>query len=105
MQKLLTMKEAAGILAVSISTLRELVRFGEIEYIQRGRGPERRHLAFHPQDIEDYIKRSRRRESSPLIRLKTARINRQRDECCEPERSFLAQREIRLAARKAARGP
>lgn len=58
---LLTVKEVAAMLAISVSTLRELVRAGEIAFIQKGRGSVRQHVSFHPDDVEDYIKRSRTR--------------------------------------------
>ena len=90
--KLLTPKEAADILAVSTSTLRDLVRHGEIAFVQRGRGTERRHLAFHPLEIENYIKRNTRRVTvaapAPPVVGGT---------------DFLAQRAARLAAKKASR--
>ncbi|WFS02747.1 helix-turn-helix domain-containing protein [Rhizobium tumorigenes] len=63
LERLLTVRQAAELLAISVSTMRELVRVGEIAYIQKGRGTERKHMSFQPRDLEDFIKRSRTRES------------------------------------------
>ncbi|NTG85812.1 helix-turn-helix domain-containing protein [Agrobacterium rhizogenes] len=96
--RLMTVKETAEMLAVSVSTLRELVRVGEIAYIQKGRGSERQHMSFHPQDIEDYIKRSRVRQC-PSIGQATVRTTTSIS--ASPESDFMGQLASRLAeARK-----
>tara|TARA_R110002020_G_scaffold170523_4_gene360278 strand:+ start:972 stop:1238 length:267 start_codon:yes stop_codon:yes gene_type:complete len=82
--KLLTVKETADLLAISPSTLRDLVRHGEIAFVQRGRGIQRLHLALHPSEIESYIKRNTKRGHLS-------------------DDGFLEQRTARLAVRKAAR--
>ena len=76
LRQLLTVKQAASMLAVSTSTLRELVRVGEIAFIQKGRGTERQHMSFHPLDIEDYIKRSRVRKVRWFVRRRLACVDR-----------------------------
>ncbi|MBX5243318.1 helix-turn-helix domain-containing protein [Rhizobium sp. NLR3b] len=90
--KLLTIKQAAEALAVSVSTIRALVTAGELAFIQKGTGAERRHMAFDPADIEDYVRRK-----------KTRMVPAQADSVSHPGRpsSFLAQRAARLAAKAA----
>jgi excisionase family DNA binding protein len=97
LKQLLTVKQAATLLAVSTSTLREFVRNGEIAYIQKGRGTERQHMSFHPEDIEDFIKRNRTRQNPP-IGAKTDRVSG--STACH-ESGFMGQFEARLAAAKA----
>lgn len=98
--RLMTVKETAAMLAVSVSTLRELVRVGEIAFIQKGRGSERQHMSFHPQDIEDYIKRSRTRlclSTSP----KTARTTPMTSSL--EASGFMARRAARIAEKQKAK--
>ncbi|MGR9204166.1 helix-turn-helix domain-containing protein [Rhizobium leguminosarum] len=88
--KLITTKQAAEMLSISVSTLRALVRAGDIAYVPRGVGTVRQHMVFDPTDIEDFIKRSKKR----LV------------PSGEPTRapapgSFLANRAARLAAKAA----
>jgi excisionase family DNA binding protein len=56
-RRLLTVPEVADLLAVSPSVVRELVRYGELAYVHAGRGTERKHLTFSPDEIERFIKR------------------------------------------------
>lgn len=59
---LLPIKEVAAILATSVSTIRDLVAHGELAYIKVGRGTERNHMAFAPEEIESFIKRHTKRD-------------------------------------------
>lgn len=97
LQQLLTVRQAAELLAISVSTMRELVRVGEIAYIQKGRGTERKHMSFHPRDLEDFIKRTRTRESPTLPRkLQVAAV-------APSEGGFMERRQARIEAKKAQR--
>lgn len=58
---LLTTKQAAERLAVSVSTLRALVNAGQIAFLKKGVGSERTHMLFDPHDLDDYVKRSKSR--------------------------------------------
>ncbi|MBY3199993.1 helix-turn-helix domain-containing protein [Rhizobium laguerreae] len=81
-------------LSISVSTLRALVRAGEIAFVPRGVGAVRQHMGFDIADIEDYIKHSKTR-MVPHVKLTGPAPG-----------SFLANRAARLAAkaaRKAAR--
>ncbi|WP_221164245.1 helix-turn-helix domain-containing protein [Rhizobium sp. NLR22b] len=91
--KLLTTSQAAEMLAISVPTLRALVRAGELAFIPKGLGSERRHMVFDQADIDDYVKRSKTRlvpDSEPIRGPAT-------------DNGFLAQRKARLAAKAAAR--
>lgn len=59
---LLTPKEAAARLAITVNQLHQLVSDGEIAYINVGRGNKNPHRRFTEADIEDFIERHRRRE-------------------------------------------
>lgn len=76
-------------LAISVSTLRALVRAGEIAYVPRGVGTVRQHMGFDPADIEDFIKRSKTR-LAPQVKSTSPTSG-----------SFLANRAARLAAKAA----
>jgi excisionase family DNA binding protein len=56
-RRLLPVKEVAEILATSVATIRDLVTHGELAYVKVGRGTERKHMAFAPEEIESFIKR------------------------------------------------
>ncbi|NKM30781.1 helix-turn-helix domain-containing protein [Rhizobium laguerreae] len=87
--KILTIKQAAEMLSISVSTLRALVRAGEIAFVPRGVGAVRQHMGFDPGDIEDYIKRT-----------KTRLVPHVKPTSPTPG-SFLANRQARLAAKSA----
>ena len=98
--RLMGVKDTAKMLAISVSTLRELVRAGEIAFIQKGRGSERQHMSFHPQDVEDYIKRSRTRlclSTNPKTVRTTISTSSSED------KGFMAQRAARIAAKQKAK--
>jgi|GEM_PF-4050573 len=59
-QRLISVKEAADRLCVSSSTLRGLIRSGDLAYVKLGAGTQRTHVLICPDDIESLIKRSRR---------------------------------------------
>lgn len=59
---LLTPKEAAARLAITVKHLTELIRTGAIAYINVGRGNKNPRRRFTEADIEDFIERHRRRE-------------------------------------------
>lgn len=42
--------------------VRDLVRLGELAYVHAGRGTERRHLTFKPEEVENFVKRHTTRE-------------------------------------------
>ncbi|MQU78440.1 helix-turn-helix domain-containing protein [Sinorhizobium medicae] len=70
---LLTSEQTAEMLNVSIKTLREFVRAGDIAYIRLGKGQAKPRLGFHIDDINDFIK-SRRTRACPSTSQRTARI-------------------------------
>ncbi len=103
--RLMSLRDVADVLAVSVSTVNDLVRFGELAYVQAGRGTVRKRLTFRPEEIENFIKRNTRRDyhdPGP----KTARQSTKRKSAYElaVERSsvgFMEQLDARLAAAKA----
>lgn len=116
--RLLTLLEVAGVLAVSVAVVRDLVRFGELAYVHAGRGTVRKHYTFTPEEVGGFIRRHTTREHySPAP--KTARYGtRKRAHELAVERAtrfdfdaarnelsskndFLAHRAGRLAERKA----
>ncbi len=107
--RLMSLREVADVLAVSVSTVNDLVRFGELAYVHVGRGKERKRLIFSPEEVESFIKRHTRRDyhnPSP----KTARQSVKRKSAHElaieraapSESDFSAQRAASLAAAKKA---
>ncbi|MBY5831207.1 helix-turn-helix domain-containing protein [Rhizobium leguminosarum] len=76
-------------LSISVSTLRVLVRAGELAYVPRGVGAVRQHMGFDTADIEDYIKRTKTR-LVPHVKPTSPVAG-----------SFLANRAARLAAKAA----
>ena len=60
--RLMSLRDVADTLAVSVSTVNDLVRFGELAYVHAGRGTERKRLTFRPEEIESFIKRHTRRD-------------------------------------------
>lgn len=105
--RLMSLRDVADTLVVSVSTVNDLVRFGELAYVQAGRGTERKRLTFQPEEVESFIKRHTRRDfydPGP----KTARQSVKRKGAYElaVERTtvkggnFLAQRAARLAEAK-----
>ncbi|UXT48817.1 helix-turn-helix domain-containing protein [Agrobacterium tumefaciens] len=61
-RRLLTTKEVAEVLSASVSTIRDLARSGELAYIHIGRGTERSHMVFSPDEVESFITRNARRD-------------------------------------------
>ncbi|MGO6834994.1 helix-turn-helix domain-containing protein [Rhizobium ruizarguesonis] len=106
-RRLLTMREVAEILATSVSTIRDLVLHGELAYVKVGRGTERNHMAFAPEEIESFVKRHTRRDHA-VSAPKTTRYGTRKhahelavERATSDEGSFMAQYEARRAAAKA----
>ena len=68
---LLSTKEAAEALKISVKTLRGHVRDGAIRYIVTGRGKKRPGIAFAQSDLEEFEERQRRRSAPPCQSGKT----------------------------------
>ncbi|MGW9949816.1 excisionase family DNA binding protein [Rhizobium leguminosarum] len=66
-RRLLPIKEAAELLAVSVATVRDLVRHGELAHVKVDRGTERRRLIFAPEEIENFIKRHTQRDCAVSV--------------------------------------
>lgn len=73
--RLLTPKEAAARLAITVDHLAGLVADGEIAYIFVGRGEKRPRRRFAEEDLDAFIERRRRREVSPPSIPKSRRTN------------------------------
>jgi hypothetical protein len=58
---LLTPKQAAQRLQVSIETLRGFVNDGALAFINMGRGAKKKRMAFDPIDIEEFLRNRKRR--------------------------------------------
>ncbi|MBA1346010.1 helix-turn-helix domain-containing protein [Rhizobium sp. WYCCWR 11146] len=108
-RRLLTMREVAEILATSVSTIRDLVLHGELAYVKVGRGTERNHMAFAPEEIESFIKRHTQRDYA-VAAPKTMRYGTRKrahelavERATSDEGSFMAQYEARRAAAKEAK--
>jgi excisionase family DNA binding protein len=104
--RLLTLKEVAEILAVSVSTIQDLVRRGELAYVSAGRGTERRHFTFAPDQIESFIKRHTTREChSPTptfsVTTRKSKADLALERALANSEGFMAQYEARRAAAKA----
>jgi excisionase family DNA binding protein len=77
--QLLSIKDVADLLAASVSTIRDLVAHGELAYIKVGRGTERNHMAFAPDEIESFIKRHTKRDfiaSRPGTARKSSKLGK-----------------------------
>lgn len=74
--RLITRKEAAGLLRVSTDTLDGLVHDGELAYVNVGRGKRRQRRMFIQQDVEDFIERRRRRNVAIPIVVRRSRISK-----------------------------
>ncbi|MGB3865052.1 MAG: helix-turn-helix domain-containing protein [Xanthobacteraceae bacterium] len=72
--RLLTPKEAAARLAITVDHLAGLVKDGEIAYIFVGRGEKRPRRRFTEADLDAFIERRRRREVYLPPRVKTRRM-------------------------------
>ncbi|AGB71051.1 MULTISPECIES: helix-turn-helix domain-containing protein [Rhizobium] len=106
--RLMSLRDVADTLAVSVSTVNDLVRFGELAYVHAGRGTERKRLTFRPEEIESFIKRHTRRDCHDPGPQR-ARQSGTRKSACDlaidrsmaGSNGFLAQRAARLADAKA----
>lgn len=101
----LTTKEVAEIFTTSVSTVRDLVRHGELAYIHIGRGTERTHMVFSPDEIESFIKRNTARDFvsfGPKAAGVTGRKNSHQTaiKLTAAGEGFLAQRLRRIEAKK-----
>lgn len=108
--RLMSLREVADALAVSVSTVNDLVRFGELAYVHSGRGTERKHLTFRPEEIENFIKRHTRRDyrdpGPSTARQSVKRKNAHElavERAIEGQTGFLARYESLVAERKAAK--
>jgi excisionase family DNA binding protein len=99
LEKLLTTKQIAELLAILTPSLRDLVHAGEIAFISVGRGTERRQMSLHPRNIGDFINRRRTRMTS-AVRPKTAHATISTSSY--PENGFTARRAARIAAKEEA---
>ncbi|MDK4730352.1 helix-turn-helix domain-containing protein [Rhizobium phaseoli] len=77
-RRLLNMREVAEILATSVSTIRDLVHHGELAYVKVGRGTERNHMAFTPEEIESFLKRHTKRDFIPMTVRTAGQTTRKR---------------------------
>ncbi|MFC5760564.1 helix-turn-helix domain-containing protein [Rhizobium sp. GCM10022189] len=59
---LLTSKQAADMLTISVKVLRAHVKAGDIAFISKGTGTKRPKMAFDPTDIQEFINRRRTRQ-------------------------------------------
>ncbi|WFU89012.1 helix-turn-helix domain-containing protein [Rhizobium sp. CC1099] len=105
-RRLLSLKEVAELLAVSVSTIKDLVHRGELAYVSAGRGTERRHLTFAPDQIESFIKRHTTREyhnPAPTFHVTTrkSKADLALERALAGSGDFTAQYEARRAAAKA----
>ncbi|PDS69214.1 helix-turn-helix domain-containing protein [Rhizobium phaseoli] len=104
--RLLSLPEAAHVLNVSSSTINDLVRHGELAFVQAGRGTERRRLTFSQDEIASFIRRHTKRMSYDPT-PKTARRGSRKTklelaiERATADGGISAQLEARLAAAKA----
>lgn len=95
--RLLTPKEAAARLSITVEQLAALVRDGEIAYVGVGRGAKRPRRRFTEVDLDEFIQRRRRREVGRSSHSVTEAISRG-----ESISSFSALREARLAQKQSA---
>ncbi|WP_064696037.1 helix-turn-helix domain-containing protein [Rhizobium aegyptiacum] len=105
--RLLSLPEAARVLNVSPSTINDLVRHGELAFVQAGRGTERRHLTFSQDEIASFIRRHTQRTNYDPT-PKTARRGSRKtklelaiERATANDGDFSAQCEARRAAAKA----
>lgn len=105
--RLMSLKEVADTLAVSVSTVNDLVRFGELAYVHAGRGKERKRLTFTAEEVENFVKRHTRRDyrdQGPKTTRSGTRKSAQElavERATAGDGSFSAQRAPRLADAKA----
>lgn len=106
-RRLLPIEDVAELLATSISTIRDLIRHGELTYVKVGRGTERNHVAIAPEEIESFLKRHSKRDfitSGPSTARQSARKTKLQlsiERATANDGYFSAQRAARLAAAKA----
>ncbi|TWB19551.1 excisionase family DNA binding protein [Rhizobium sp. ERR 1071] len=106
-RRLLTIDEVAELLATSVSTIRDLIRHGELVYVKVGRGTERNHVAIAPEEIESFLKRHSKRDftsSGPSTARQSTRKTKLQlsiERATAKEGNFLTQFPARLAEAKA----
>lgn len=99
-QKLLySTEETARLLSISTKTLREFVRAGDIAYVPLGRGKSKPRLGFHMDDINDFIRGRRTRETSVVANTRPARLTRTGTPM-EAEIGFMARHKLLLAEKQ-----
>ena len=106
--RLMSLTDVADALAVSVSTINDLVRFGELAYVHAGRGTKRKRFTFRSEEIESFIKRHTRRDyhdPGPNTARQSGTRKGARDLAIDRSMAgsdgFLAQRAARLAEAKA----
>lgn len=104
-RRLLTIDEVAELLATSVSTIRHLVRHGELAYVKVGRGTERNHVAIAPEEIENFLKRHSKRDfiSSGPSTARQTKLQLPIERATTSNGDFSAQRAAVLAEAKANR--
>ena len=71
MEKLLTPKQVASILKISISTVRRLYRDGELQCLRLGH----RTVRLYRSDVENYLKRNRPTRVKQIPEIEPVTIN------------------------------
>ncbi|MGV1793819.1 helix-turn-helix domain-containing protein [Rhizobium sp. A37_96] len=106
-RRLLPIDQVAELLATSVSTIRDLIRHGELAYVKVDRGTERNHVAIAPEEIESFLKRHSKREfmpSGPLTARQSTRKTKLQlsiERAIANDGDFLARRATRLVEAKA----
>ncbi|MBX4996723.1 helix-turn-helix domain-containing protein [Rhizobium lentis] len=105
--RLLSLPEAAHVLNVSSSTINDLVRHGELAFVQAGRGTERRRLTFSQDEIASFIRRHTQRthyDPTPKTARRGSRKTKHElaiERATANEGNYTAQYEARRAAARA----
>lgn len=69
-EPLLSPKQAAAALGISVDTLRALISAGELRFIDVGNGKKRIRRMFDPSDLAQFCERRRRVQSCPSTNRK-----------------------------------
>ena len=75
--KLLTAPEVAERLSISTRKLRDLVAAGDIAFIAIGTGVKRQLMRFEASEVDDFIRRQRRRSHRPAPRRAVVPLSQQ----------------------------